>query len=501
MMFARDRNCGKTIRLAVLCGMVLPVGITAWSGCVERNGPDAFFTDSKVHRIDIVIDTTSWGQVVGQLKNRFGSMPNAPGGFMPGNMPRRVPAQGDGFNEMPGFMPPPGGMPPMPPLGAEGDLQNPGRPMPGGFGNGNDEWEYVPCEVRFNGKVWGDAGFRVKGNSSLMHTWMEKKQNYPFRLKFAKFQKESKKSSPNLFYGMEKLSFSNGLKDRTRIREKLTADMFAMAGVPVARTVLCEVYFVIGTESRFAGIYTAVEIVEDTMLEHCFGNKKGNCYKPDGRGATFANGTFAESSFEKKNNKKSDYNDVERLYRVVNDSLRFSNPSAWEQELESVFDVGGFLKWMAVNSVIQNWDTYGRMAHNYYLYGNPGTHKMTWIPWDNNEAFSYAGMGGGGNLDQSNVGPQWPLISYLWERPRYQQIYRDEVGQFGKSVFTVAKMEKLIDKYHGMLKSVDAIKNDTSAIYELQQGFDELKTFVDQRRQDIGGFLGTQDLSMRVVPR
>ena len=55
------------------------------------------------------------------------------------------------------------------------------------------------------------------------------------------------------------------------------------------------------------------------------------------------------------------------------------------QDLEEVFDVSGFLNYLAVNSVIQNWDTYGIMSHNYYLYHDPTTDLLTWIPWDNNE--------------------------------------------------------------------------------------------------------------------
>jgi len=49
----------------------------------------------------------------------------------------------------------------------------------------------------------------------------------------------------------------------------------------------------------------------------------------------------------------------------------------WRQNLESVFDVYGFLKYLAVNAVIQNWDTYGRMTHTYYLYDNPKKMKLT----------------------------------------------------------------------------------------------------------------------------
>ena len=41
--------------------------------------------------------------------------------------------------------------------------------------------------------------------------------------------------------------------------------------------------------------------------------------------------------------------------------------ATWRANLETVFDTDVFLKYLAVNTVVQNWDTYGRMTHNYYL--------------------------------------------------------------------------------------------------------------------------------------
>ena len=111
----------------------------------------------------------------------------------------------------------------------------------------------------------------------------------------------------------------------------------------------------------------------------------------------------------------------------------------------------GFLRWLAVNTAVDNWDAYG-VAHNYYLYGPPGGNgRLVWIPWDNNYAFglipfvaNFAGIaqrgaapalqgpvaGGvaviGSNDDVlfENVGKGWPLISRLLADPVYMSRYR-----------------------------------------------------------------------------
>ena len=124
-----------------------------------------------------------------------------------------------------------------------------------------------------------------------------------------------------------------------------------------------------------------------------------------------------------------------------------------------MLNVDEFIRWLAVNTVIQNWDTYGNMAHNYYLYSNPADGgRIYWIPWDNNMALS-SGMGGmfgeegegtedglEGNdlrrgmgtplsLDLSEVDDNWPLIRYLMDDPEYWDIYVFYVQEVIETIF------------------------------------------------------------------
>ena len=76
------------------------------------------------------------------------------------------------------------------------------------------------------------------------------------------------------------------------------------------------------------------------------------------------------------------------------------------------------MKYLAINTRIQNWYTYGRMTHNYFLYNDPDTELLTWIPRDNNEALQSVGQGRPLELDFSSLeGSQWPLISYFYNDP------------------------------------------------------------------------------------
>ena len=159
-----------------------------------------------------------------------------------------------------------------------------------------------------------------------------------------------------------------------------------------------------------------VEEVDDTVIDTQFSDNDGNLYKPDGTGASFAEGTFSEDVFVKKTNEdEADFSDIQSLFTALHADNRTTEPETWRTNLESVFDTDTFLKYLAVNTVIQNWDTYGRMTHNYYLYNNPDAEKLSWIPWDNNEALQQGNMQGSLALDFSDLNDtEWPLIGYLY---------------------------------------------------------------------------------------
>ncbi len=179
------------------------------------------------------------------------------------------------------------------------------------------------------------------------------------------------------------------------LREKVAGDVFRNAGLAGSHTAFYTVYVDYGDGPVYFGVYTMVEEVDDTVLDTQFADDDGNLYKPEGTGASFAEGTFSEDVFVKKTNEdEADWSDILSLFAALHDDTRTTDPAAWRTNLEAVFDTDVFLKYLAVNTVIQNWDTYGRMTHNYYLYNDPDTGRLTWIPWDNNEALQEGKMGG-----------------------------------------------------------------------------------------------------------
>ncbi len=329
---------------------------------------------------------------------------------------------------------------------------------PGGPGPGDESLDgfdpiWVTANLEFDGILWNNIGVRYKGNSSLRSVFNSNVEKFSFKLDFDEFEDDYPEINNQRFYGFKQVNLNNNFEDYSVMHEKIAPDLFREFGVVAPNTSFCALYVSYGDESHYFGLYTLVEEVDNTVIKTQFANNDENLYKPEGSGATFAYGTFNTTDMYKKTNEETaDYSDVEALYNTLHSPTRTSDIETWKSDLESIFDVDIFLKWLAVNTTIQNWDTYGRMDHNYYLYNNPESNKLQWIPWDNNEAFNEGKQGGSVKIDLSDVGSDWPIINYLIAVPEYETAYKEYLNQFVSEVFYSSKMEETYELYYNLIK-------------------------------------------------
>ena len=322
---------------------------------------------------------------------------------------------------------------------------------PGGMKEFSDQTPlYFPVDFYFNGIQWYEVGVRYKGNSSMSANTGK----LPFRLKFDEFEDETPQITNQRFYGFKELALSSGYNDLSLMREKSASDLFRDFGVPAVQTAFYEIYVDQGTGTfQYFGLYTMDDVVFEGFLNEYFGSNTGNCYKPDGDGATLSTYGYNLDDFEKKTNEHTtDKSDIEEFYAALQSSDRNADPAAWKEQLEALFDVDGFLKYLAVNNTIQNWDTYGNMTHNYYLYNDPEMGKLRWIVWDNNEAFT----SGTGNrqsisLSTSEVDDEWPLISYIILNPDYKAKYHEYLESFIETSFSSDRMNEIYTDQYNLL--------------------------------------------------
>ncbi|MCM4173200.1 spore coat protein [Arenibacter sp. TNZ] len=427
-----------------------------WTGDTHSKSADPnfdeVFEDEAVKRLDIVITEERWQSMLDDMTSLYGVFGGSGG---------------------------PGG----------------GGPGGGGLVEVDEDPIFVPGEVLYNGKEWYRVGVRFKGNSSLQSSWSGGILKLSFKLDFDEFEDQYPQIDNQRFYGFKKLSLKNNYNDKSMLREKVATDIFRDAGLASSHAAFYTVYVDHGDGPTYFGVYTMVEEVDDTVIDTQFSDNDGNLYKPDGDGASFALGTFSEEVFVKKTNEdEADYSDIQSVFTALHAANRTTAPEDWRANLETVFDTDTFLKYLAVNTVIQNWDTYGRMTHNYYLYNNPDTEKLSWIPWDNNEALQEGNMQGSLALDFSDLNDsEWPLIGYIYEDATYRAQYDAFVQGVVDNAFNVSTMQAkyatygtLVEPYANLEVSGYTFLSSSS---DFQAAISQLNSHVSARATAVSNYL------------
>jgi len=426
------------------------------------------FPEGKVSRLDITITPEDWQAMQDDMTELYGEFGQGGGGQ--GNLLPPRPGGGGLVAAQPGDAP----------LGNDAV-----------FVDENPIW--APCTVEFEGKTWWYVGIRFKGQSSLSSTWSSGIGKLPLRFDFDEFEDVHPEIDNQRFFGFKKLSLASNWLDSSFLREKVAHDIFREAGVPAPRTAFYRVYVDFGEGSTYFGLYTMTEIPDDPLLETYFGNDDGNLYKPTSNWVS-----LNEEDFDKETNEdEGDFSDVETAMIALHADR--SDAEAWRAGLEAVFDVDAFLHWLAVNTVIQNWDTYGVMAQNYYLYGDPADEgRLVWIPWDNNESLK---SGDGGqrsplSLELAGVGDNWPLIRYLADDPTYWADYVSYVGETVEDAFAVEATQQRLQAAHDLIEPYvvgpDGEQPGYTLLADPQDFYDELDYLLDhvvQRREAVLEFL------------
>jgi spore coat protein CotH len=442
---------------------------------------DQVFPENAVRRLDVTISAENWTTMQNDMVSMLGAFGSGGGGGGMGPGEGGPPMQGgpsDADSGGPPGAPPDGGLP-----GMDGGNGGPGAGGAGGAGAVSllpRDPVYVESTVRFDGRRWDHVAVRYKGNSSIVGAWSRGVGKLPLRFNFTKLKDLYPAVADQRFWGFKDLALSNINADDSMIREKLANDFLRQAEVPVGRSAFYRVYVDHGEGSQYFGLYTADEIPEDQFLDDAFGSSEGNLYKPESMLLT-----FDESQFEKKTNEtEGDFSDVRALVTALNASR--TDAAAWRSGVDATLDTSLFLKWLAANTLMGNWDVYGAMSHNYYLYASPSASKrLTWIAWDHSLAFATNSQSA--SLDLSNVGSSWPLIRYTMDDTVYRAVYFAALEKVA-ALFTREKLEAKIRAAHDLVApyvvGTDGEKTGFTFLSDAQAfetSVDTLLGYVDQR--------------------
>jgi len=245
-------------------------------------------------------------------------------------------------------------------------------------------------------------GFRARGNTSLAS------QKKSFKIDFNRFISDQK------FQGLEEINLNGEHNDVSIMRSYLAQQLLRSAALPASRTSYIKLYI----NNVYKGLYLNVEHLDDEFLDLRFpGQANGNLWKcAYGADLTWwgANPTSYQAVYELKTNKDSaDYSALIHFIDVLNNTPSTNFACA----IQEVFDVEMFLRNIALEILMGQWDGYAYNKNNYFLYQRESDQKIVFLSYDLDNTFG---------IDWFNI--NWALRNiYTWSpgnqsRPLYSKL-------------------------------------------------------------------------------
>jgi spore coat protein CotH len=301
-----------------------------------------------------------------------------------------------------------------------------------------------------------DAGFRMRGQFSLVHSGDKK----PWRIDL------NTTLPKQTFHELKALLLLNNIGDSSLLQEKLAYDMMHFAGVQSSFVRYVELWFDFTDDNAdpvFWGVYTMVERIDNKFIGNRYGQdaRGGNLYAashaqrgpmdlvyygPKITDCPITNGQYA---YGKENNiEEYDYSDIINLCYVISGAT-YETPEDFAAALEEVFNVDSYLRYIAVSNAIMNWDSYPFTGNNFYLFNNPVTGKFEWIPWDleygrNSEMDLF-------DRDEEALSPYAPLYEKVFEVDRYKRQYLAYLDLLTRHIFNYETVYEKASTYHQLI--------------------------------------------------
>ena len=317
-----------------------------------------------------------------------------------------------------------------------------------GFG-GYFPWVRVTARTELNGKAvtFADAGLRYKGNLSFSRSSAAAPLFANLKLKL------DVHGAKGTWDGEKTFNFHAGVVDTSKMRDAIAYAVFRAAGVPAPRTAYAELLFTVpGVYDKVSGgLYTLIEDVNKRFLERVLPPGNGLLMKPEGArgGVQLLSESWTAYTSTYRPDRDATAHEQQRVLEFAR-LISQTDVGLFRSRVGSFLDIDRFLRFIAVNAIIVNTDSYLRGGHNFYFYLDPADDKFRFIPWDQDLSMG-SRPGGGATATNSNldvlrpVGQDQPLIYWLLDDPDVYARYRAIVQEIATKVFTEAELMRLCD--------------------------------------------------------
>jgi spore coat protein H len=334
----------------------------------------------------------------------------------------------------------------------------------GAFGT---EFPWAHGDLSEDGTAYRDLGIRYKGNASYMASARGLKRNLKFELD--RFDDNGR------YFGLKTINLNAGALDPTRGREALAYALFRAAGVPAPRTAFAEVSLTVPGkyDKEHLGLYTMVEQVDKTFLKDRFKTGKGLLMKPERlRGLEYLGDDWDRYKAQYRPKHEPSKKEAKRFIEFLR-LVSKGDDAQFKKDIASYLDVDEFLRFIAVNALVANLDSFLTMGHNYYIYLHPETDKVMFFPWDLDLSLGGFPMMGSAEqqMDLSIMHPhpgENRLIDRLLALPDVKEQYRKVVKELATTCFSKEKLLQDVEAIEKVTK--DALAREKKAAEARKEG-------------------------------
>ena len=337
----------------------------------------------------------------------------------------------------------------------------------------SDPYTYFKADVTIEGVKIAGVGVRKKGFFGSADN------DFPsLKIKFDEYTEQAPVD------GIEVLTLNNNKQDPSLVSQLLAYRLFNAAGVQAPKSNFAKVT----VNGEDLGIYSNVESIGKPFLKRRYGDDTGKLY--EGTLADFY--PKAVDRIEAKDEAAEDRTKLMQLAKLLADEK--APPLA---EIEKIVDLGNFLPFWAMESLIGFWDGYSNNQNNYWVYENPANGKLYFTPWGADATLSSPqGPFGFNRTGPTSIYAEGMLANRLYHAPGVAERYRKAMRAILKNVWKEDELISAIDGAEKLLAD-DLHERQTGA----PQAMESMREFIRKRRAAIEKELAKWPVKVAAKPR
>ncbi len=340
-------------------------------------------------------------------------------------------------------------------------LRHQTRSIPGEFagdcrdGPLESSYTYFPAAIEIDGESASDIGIRKKGFIGSQSV-----DKPGFRINLDEYVEDTE------LFCTDNITLNNSVQDPAMIRQCLTYKFFRDAGLPAPRCNMARV----SMNGDDLGIYVNVEPVKKKFLRENFSDDEGDLY--EGTITDFTRAWY--STFESKTDETDEtLGPIQALADDFSDST-----DDLETILRRHFDYDRLLTFLAAEAWTGHWDGYGGNQNNFFVYRDPGTEKLSLIPW---------GTDGTMKPEQISGEEAWfPIKGYLINRilrdDEVADQFYERIGELGETAWDAEALLREVDRMNALIST-------EFDLTPLEEYFEGLRYFIENREASLKSFI------------